>query len=183
MSTAACAARAISRPALAVSCSIGVMGLRALGAWISGTFAASGTIRIRRSSSIEIGTTACCGDGPARVVLTWIERGGPRVEPPAHKGFGSLLLEQGAAHEIGGSSSLAFEPEGVTCTISLDHSRGGKEVAVGPRVTVAPWARFRSWMAALVVDGTGSIGATRPAGQGGRARARSAKRARLSLKG
>jgi len=58
-------------------------------------------------------------DGPARVVLTWVERGGPPVAPPAHKGFGSLLLERGAAHEVGGSSSLAFEPEGVTCTISL----------------------------------------------------------------
>ncbi|NBB71768.1 MAG: PAS domain-containing protein [Alphaproteobacteria bacterium] len=62
------------------------------------------------------------GDG-RRIVFSWRERGGPPVHPPRRKGFGSLLLERGVGRDVGGSSSLAFEPEGVTCTITFPVQR------------------------------------------------------------
>lgn len=51
--------------------------------------------------------------------LVWRESGGPAVQPATRKGFGSTLIDQGIAHELGGSAELNFEPSGVTCTIEF----------------------------------------------------------------
>ncbi|UGB44494.1 PAS domain-containing protein [Frateuria edaphi] len=51
--------------------------------------------------------------------LTWTESGGPPVEPPTGRGFGSRLIERGLRHEIGGRVALGFAPEGVICTIEV----------------------------------------------------------------
>jgi two-component sensor histidine kinase/PAS domain-containing protein len=48
--------------------------------------------------------------------LTWTESGGPKVIPPSHTGFGSRLLEV-AIRDVGGSSIIDYEPNGVRCTI------------------------------------------------------------------
>jgi PAS domain S-box-containing protein len=53
-----------------------------------------------------------------RVQLTWQESGGPPVEPPSRKGFGSLLLEQALKSELG-PASLEFPREGVVCAVEL----------------------------------------------------------------
>ena len=53
-----------------------------------------------------------------RVQLVWQEQGGPPVEPPARKGFGSLLLEQALKAELG-SASLEFRRDGVLCSVEL----------------------------------------------------------------
>ncbi|MCF7750106.1 PAS domain-containing protein [Bacillus subtilis subsp. subtilis] len=53
------------------------------------------------------------------VELLWRERGGPQVQPPAQRGFGSRLLERGLKHDVGGSVDLAFEPEGVSFRVSI----------------------------------------------------------------
>ena len=50
--------------------------------------------------------------------LRWQERGGPRVVAPARRGFGSRLIEDVLAVELGGKVQLAYEPEGVVCIIS-----------------------------------------------------------------
>lgn len=52
-----------------------------------------------------------------RLQMTWHERGGPPVQPPARRGFGSWLIETGLAQDLGGKVELAFEPQGVTCRI------------------------------------------------------------------
>lgn len=43
----------------------------------------------------------------------WVERGGPPVKAPATRGFGSRLIEQGVAKELGGRSEMLFDPEGL----------------------------------------------------------------------
>lgn len=43
----------------------------------------------------------------------WVERGGPPVRAPATRGFGSRLIEQGVAKELGGRSEMLFDPEGL----------------------------------------------------------------------
>ena len=60
---------------------------------------------------------AKCGSG--QVEIAWIERGGPPVTPPASRGFGSRLLEQGLAQNSGGTAKLVFRPEGLECRICL----------------------------------------------------------------
>jgi PAS domain S-box-containing protein len=56
------------------------------------------------------------GDRPC-VQLEWTESGGPPVKPRSHRGFGSRLIENGLAHEVGGSASLIYGAEGVRCTL------------------------------------------------------------------
>lgn len=51
--------------------------------------------------------------------LRWVERGGPSVATPGHKGFGRRLIERGLAHELGGAVRLSFNTEGVVCEIDL----------------------------------------------------------------
>jgi PAS domain S-box-containing protein len=52
-----------------------------------------------------------------RLLLEWKEAGGPPVARPARRGFGSRLIEQGLASDLGGKARLAFEPDGLRCTI------------------------------------------------------------------
>jgi PAS domain S-box-containing protein len=57
-------------------------------------------------------------EGP-QLVLTWMEQGGPEVEPPARRGFGCLLIEESVTHGLGGKVRLEFPKEGVQCRIEL----------------------------------------------------------------
>lgn len=52
-----------------------------------------------------------------RFELRWRESGGPAVQPPARRGFGSRLVERGLAHDIAGEASLSFTETGVVCAI------------------------------------------------------------------
>jgi two-component sensor histidine kinase len=52
------------------------------------------------------------------VHIVWRETGGPPVTPPAAKGFGSRLLGQGLAAEIGRPAVLVYEAAGLICTVT-----------------------------------------------------------------
>jgi len=71
--------------------------------------------------SSEAGEVAVAWDiaegEPRRLRLTWEERGGPPVAPPARRGFGSRLIEEGLASELRGSVVMEYRPAGVLCTV------------------------------------------------------------------
>jgi two-component sensor histidine kinase len=50
--------------------------------------------------------------------LVWTEHGGPSIEKPKRRGFGSLLIEQVLAADFRGQVRLAFDPEGLRCELS-----------------------------------------------------------------
>ncbi len=50
-----------------------------------------------------------------RLVFCWQEIGGPTVEEPTRKGFGSVLIEQAT----GGHAQLEFPTHGIRCTLTL----------------------------------------------------------------
>jgi PAS domain S-box-containing protein len=52
-----------------------------------------------------------------RLGLLWRESGGPPVEAPARRGFGSRLIERGLAADLGGTAVLRFDPAGLICEI------------------------------------------------------------------
>jgi PAS domain S-box-containing protein len=56
-------------------------------------------------------------DDPQRFRLRWTETGGPPVEEPRRRGFGSRLVECGLAQDLGGDVRLHFERSGLICTI------------------------------------------------------------------
>lgn len=56
-------------------------------------------------------------DTPRCFRLCWLERGGPSVEPPRRRGFGSRVIEEGLAHEFQGRVELRFARDGLECII------------------------------------------------------------------
>lgn len=50
--------------------------------------------------------------------IIWRESGGPRVERPRERGYGSMMIERALAHDLQGSAKLEFEPTGLVATIS-----------------------------------------------------------------
>ena len=50
--------------------------------------------------------------------LDWQESGGPAVARPCQKGFGSQLLEEIVAGDLGGDTKLVYDVSGVRCTIT-----------------------------------------------------------------
>ena len=51
--------------------------------------------------------------------LQWIEQGGPKVAQPESRGFGSKLIEGSIAAELGGKTSLVFDPAGLRCEMLI----------------------------------------------------------------
>jgi len=58
------------------------------------------------------------------VSITWAERGGPRVTPPASPGgFGSKLVHQSMSAQLGGSISFEWSEEGVVVLLQMKRSK------------------------------------------------------------
>ena len=60
---------------------------------------------------------------PTELIFDWRERGGPSIEPPQRKGFGSELLERTLAFELKGRTTLAYNGTGLHCTIAIPLNR------------------------------------------------------------
>ncbi|WP_305282214.1 sensor histidine kinase [Phenylobacterium sp.] len=56
---------------------------------------------------------------PPQLRLTWRETGGPPVQPPTRKGFGSRLIERGLAAEFVGEVRMDFQPAGLVCQVEV----------------------------------------------------------------
>jgi two-component sensor histidine kinase len=52
-------------------------------------------------------------NGDRLLALTWKETDGPPIAPPERRGFGSKLLEDVVAHELGGGAELVFGETGL----------------------------------------------------------------------
>jgi two-component sensor histidine kinase len=57
-------------------------------------------------------TIAGDAQGP-RLRLTWTETGGPEVQVPQRRGFGSSLIERSVAHELRGTGNLDYDQGGL----------------------------------------------------------------------
>jgi len=53
--------------------------------------------------------------------LTWKETGGPAPQPPERRGFGTLLIEEAFASQIGGKATLEYSADGLVCTLECQH--------------------------------------------------------------
>jgi PAS domain S-box-containing protein len=54
-----------------------------------------------------------------RLVLRWTETGGPRVEPPKRRGFGTRVIEDGIRRQLKGDMRFDWRAEGLVCEITL----------------------------------------------------------------
>ena len=51
--------------------------------------------------------------------LSWTETGGPTVEPPTRRGFGSVIVDQTIPFELQGESHVDYRPEGMCGTFRV----------------------------------------------------------------
>jgi two-component sensor histidine kinase len=71
------------------------------------------------SGRVEITWGVLAGD----LRIDWQERGGPPVAAPRRRGFGSRLIERGIAQGLSGAAHLAFEGDGIRCTMEIPLDR------------------------------------------------------------
>ena len=69
--------------------------------------------------------------------LTWAERRGPPVDPPARQGFGTMLLERVTGRELGGSAEVEFRHDGVRATLRSDAAALAEPHAVADEIDEA----------------------------------------------
>ena len=62
-----------------------------------------------------------------RLLLNWKEKDGPLITPPAHKGFGSGVIE----HGLEGTIHLDYRPDGLVCTMDIPLPRGTRDARRG----------------------------------------------------
>ena len=56
---------------------------------------------------------------PNLVKLVWQESGGPEINPPQRKGFGSHLIERAFGGQLG-KAQLVFSPQGLSCSLEVE---------------------------------------------------------------
>ncbi len=73
------------------------------------------------TGTLDLSSTS---DG-ADIVVTWIERGGPPVSPPADdsRGFGSKLVRRSVAGQLGGSIAYDWSEDGLIVTLRMARER------------------------------------------------------------
>lgn len=69
----------------------------------------------------QISVSWAMRDGAAgrQLAIDWVERGGPAVEQPRRKGFGSTLLHRVLTHQCHATISIAYDPEGLSCHMEI----------------------------------------------------------------
>jgi two-component sensor histidine kinase len=72
------------------------------------------------AGSIEIQWQPVRTDDNRQILrIEWLEKGGPPVVEPEHRGFGSKLIEGSISAELGGEAKLTFAPEGLRCELAI----------------------------------------------------------------
>lgn len=66
---------------------------------------------------------------PGVVVCRWEEKGGPPVQAPEKRGFGSLLIDRMAGSDLGRDAKISYRPEGVECLIRFAAPEGALAAA------------------------------------------------------
>jgi len=66
---------------------------------------------------VDVGWSVQADGANLLLVLNWVERDGPPVSEPDHRGFGRTLIERVFAHDVGGDATIEFLPQGVVATL------------------------------------------------------------------
>ena len=59
------------------------------------------------------------GDDDQTVAIEWVERGGPPVDAPRRRGFGSQLLERVLNSQIGARATISYHPDGLWAHVEV----------------------------------------------------------------
>jgi len=67
------------------------------------------------AGEISLTWTISRANGAPVLHVCWQELGGPRVDPPSQRGFGTRLIERSLADDLGGEVRIEFAPSGIFC--------------------------------------------------------------------
>jgi PAS domain S-box-containing protein len=98
----------ILKPDLAQAIAVALHGLATNAAKYGALSVPEGRVRLEWSRAAD-----------ERVVLRWTEAGGPQVNPPTRKGFGTHVMEAMIRGRVGGEVRLDWRAEGLACEIAL----------------------------------------------------------------
>lgn len=73
----------------------------------------------KSEGKVEITWSVASEQSGASLKFYWREHGGPNVESPKVKGFGSALIDRLIAYQLDGTGHVQYHPAGVICTISV----------------------------------------------------------------
>jgi two-component system, chemotaxis family, CheB/CheR fusion protein len=71
------------------------------------------------SGRLEVRWTVTSGTQNEILALAWTESGGPAVQPPVRRGFGTTLIERALTHELDAEVRREFAVSGLHCTIEI----------------------------------------------------------------
>ena len=71
------------------------------------------------SGKLEVSWAVSAQENGQKLSLRWREHGGPPVQPPRRRGFGTTLLQRSLGRMEGASVGLDSAPEGLRCLIEL----------------------------------------------------------------
>jgi PAS domain S-box-containing protein len=71
--------------------------------------------------------------GESRLLLRWVESGGPPVAGPARPGFGSQLIDFTIRHEFGGTATVDYTVTGLICEITIPWEKAALDAQATPR--------------------------------------------------
>jgi two-component system CheB/CheR fusion protein len=67
--------------------------------------------------NLQVSWSVTSGETADLLVLDWLESNGPRVTPPAHHGFGMMLIERGLSQDMSAQVEIDFAVTGVHATL------------------------------------------------------------------
>jgi two-component sensor histidine kinase len=67
------------------------------------------------------------GNAHDRLVIEWMESGGPSVKAPSRSGFGTSVIGDLIPYELGGTVDLAFACDGLRCRLEIPSDRVSRD--------------------------------------------------------
>jgi two-component sensor histidine kinase len=58
-----------------------------------------------------------------KLEISWVESGGPAVDEPTRRGFGSTLIEQSVVRDLAGTVDKRFAAGGLECSMTVPLGR------------------------------------------------------------
>jgi light-regulated signal transduction histidine kinase (bacteriophytochrome)/CheY-like chemotaxis protein len=101
-------------------------------------------------------------DSTGDLKFDWTESGGPPVQPPRRKGFGTTIIERSVPYDLGGTAQISYDPDGVKARfciparhVSERKSFAGKKIRLPhhhPHENVSFAPNFLSGKSVLLVE-------------------------------
>jgi two-component sensor histidine kinase/DNA-binding response OmpR family regulator len=68
-----------------------------------------------------------------RMVLQWVENGGPSVQPPRSEGYGTRVIGASVERQLDGTATFDWHPDGLRFTMSIPLGEKSRQEEAGPR--------------------------------------------------